>query len=205
MLTKPNWHNQFTPQKYKQQFPRNSLELGTVRRWKSLVIYCLCMCLMLKFQTILGHLHGLEMSDACIILHHWTALLFLHHKTSLFQGLSCSRACELVAILPQQRNINILFLIYHMHRLCHGSTIKHTMQFYILLPPWVQKMHCRNFAIHSIQVNIIDFGMQLFYSCAFVICLPTHIDFKHFQDKKQDISLMATIVFCIFGFEAIPI
>ena len=66
-------------------------------------------------------------------------------------------------------------------------------------------MHCRNFAIHSIQVNIIDFGMQLFYSCAFVICLPTHIDFKHFQDKKQDISLMATIVFCIFGFEAIPI
>jgi len=28
--------------------------------------------------------------------------------------------------------------------------------------------------------------MQLFYSCAFVICLPTHTDFKHFQDKKQE-------------------
>ena len=124
-----------------------------MRRWKSLVIYCLCMCLMSwcwnsrQYWVISMVWWCLMHVFSCIFeLHCWSCIIQLHY----FKG---SPAQDVNSwLLPQQRNI--LFLIYRLHRLCHGSKIKHTIQFYVLLPPWVQKMHCRNFAIHSIQINI---------------------------------------------------
>ena len=88
------------------------------------------------------------------------------------------------ALMPQQENI--LFFIYHLHRLPYCCTSENTPQFntYVPLPHWVPtEEHTRNLAVSLYQ----QLHFAVFLQLCFVNSVPTHTNFQSFQN---DISLL---------------